>query len=359
VSDDPTRPVPSNWPEQPPRYSPPGGPGPQDPYGPGDRGGYPGGQPSRGRHSGGYQDERDGYADGYQDNRAGGYQDNRGGYQNQPGGYQNDQGGYRDERGRGGQGGYADEWGRTPQPPARPAQATDWSGWEQDGGAKPKKRHRGLKILAIVVVVLLVLAVIIDRVAVKLAENEVADQIKSAGFPVKPSVSIAGFPFLTQVAEKNFHQIDISANNVREGVLEIASVKATMHGVHVNSSFNGATVDQTNGTALVTFAGLSQATGLGDGIKLSNAGHNELNATLSLGPISTNALAQVIRTGPTKIEVKIVKVSGDLPISALGNNQEFTFSMPNLPAGMTIQSVSVTGAGVQISIGGTHTTFSQ
>jgi hypothetical protein len=340
VSDDPTRPVPSGWPEQPPRYSPPGGRGPQDPYGPGGPDGYPGGQAGPGRHSGGYQDQRD----GYQDNR---------------GGYQNDQGSYRDDRGRDGQGNYAGEWGRTPQPPARPSQSTDWSGWEQGGGERPRKRHRGLKILAIVVVVLLVLAVIIDRVAVKLAENEVADQIKSAGFPVKPSVSIAGFPFLTQVAEKNFHQINISANNVQEGVLEIASVKATMHGVHVNSSFNGATVDQTNGTALITFAGLSKATGLGDGIQLSNAGHNELKATLSLGPISTNALAQVLRTGPHTIEVKIVSTGGDLPISALGNNQEFTFSMPNLPAGMTIKNVSVTGAGVQISISGTHTTFSQ
>src|ERR1700760_4617832 len=46
-----------------------------------------------------------------------------------------------------------------PRPPARPAQETDWSGWEQGGGPKPKKRHRGLKILAIVVVVLVVLAV--------------------------------------------------------------------------------------------------------------------------------------------------------------------------------------------------------
>jgi DUF2993 family protein len=312
VSDDPTRPVSPGWPEQPPPYSSPGGQGRQDPYDRGDRG-YPGGQ----------------------------------------GGYPGDRGGYGDGRGS-----YQDGWSRPAQPPARPAQSTDWSGWDEGRGGRPRKRHRGLKITAIVVVVLLVLAVIADRVAVKLADNEVADQIKSAGFPVKPSVSIKGFPFLTQVAAKNFHQIDISASNVQEGALEIASVRATMHGVHVNSSFNGATVDQTNGTALITFAGLSNATGLGDGIKLSNAGHNQLKATLSLGPISTDALAQVARTGPHQIEVKIVSAS-DLPVSALGDHQDFTFSMPSLPAGMTIQNVSVTGAGVQISISGTHTTFSQ
>ena len=347
MSDDPTRPVPSGWPEQPPPYRSPSGPGSPDPYGRGDRGGY--------------QDDRG----GYQDDR-GGYQNDRGGYRGDRGGYQGDQGGYRGGQGQGGyQGGWGqpqrpDDWG---QRPVRPEQKSDWGefGNEQDRnrGGRPRKRHRGLKITAIVVVILLILAVVVDRVAVKLAENEVADQIKSAGFPVKPSVSIAGFPFLTQVAAKNFHQIDMSASNVREGVLQISSVKATMHGVHVNSSFSGATVDQTNGTALITFAGLSNAAGLGDGLKLSNAGNNELKATLSLGPISTDALAQVTRTGPHTIELKIVKTGGDLPISALGNNQEFTFSMPSLPAGMTIQGVSVTGSGVQISISGTHTTFSQ
>jgi hypothetical protein len=322
VSDDPTRPVPSGWPEQPPPYRSPDGPGSPDPYGRGDRDGYQGGHR----------------------------------------GYQGGQGGYQ------GQGGQQEGWSQPQRPndwgqrPVRPEQKSDWGefGHEQDWdqGARPRKRHRGLKITAIVVVILLILAVVVDRVAVKLAENEVADQIKSSGFPVKPSVTIEGFPFLTQVAAKNFHQIDMSASNVREGVLEIASVKATMHGVHVNSSFNGATVDQINGTALITFAGLSNAAGLGDGLKLSNAGHNDLKATLSLGPISTDALAQVVRTGPRQIQLKIVS-AGDLPVSALGDHQTFTFSMPKLPAGMTIKNVSVTGAGVQLSISGSHTTFSQ
>ena len=61
-------------------------------------------------------------------------------------------------------------------------------------GAPARRRHRGLTITAIVVVVLLILLVVADRVAAGIAENEVANQIKSAGFPVKPKVTIAGFP---------------------------------------------------------------------------------------------------------------------------------------------------------------------
>ena len=43
----------------------------------------------------------------------------------------------------------------------------------------------------------------------------------------------------------------------------------------------------------------------------------------------------------------------------LGRLQDFTISVPNLPAGMTIQNVSVTGQGLLISVAGTHTTFGQ
>jgi hypothetical protein len=303
MSDDPTRPAPSGWPEQPPRYRAPGGYGPQDPY---------------------RRDDRGGQQDGW----------------GRPGG-----------QGDWGQPGDQGDWGR---------QGDRDRADGRDGGraARPGKRHRGLKITAIVVVVLLALLAIGDRVANHVAENVMANEIKSQGFPVKPKVTIEGFPFLTQLAARDFHQIDISASNVREGALEIATVNATMQGVHITSGFNGATVDQINGTALITFAGLSNATGLGDGLKLSNAGRGELKATLNLGPLSTDALAQVTRSGPHQIEVKIVS-AGDLPVSALGDHQEFTFSMPKLPAGMTIQTVSVTGAGVQISISGSHTSFSQ
>jgi len=225
-------------------------------------------------------------------------------------------------------------------------------------GRRGGRRHRGLTITAIVVVVLLILLVVADRVAAGIAENEVANQIKSQGFPVKPKVTISGFPFLTQLAARDFQQVNITASNVTEGPLDIASINATLHGVHVNSGFNGATVDQVNGTALVTFAGLSHAAGVGDGITLSNAGNGDVKASIDLGFVSGNALAQVARAGPHQINVRFISFGG-IPPSVLGPLQDFTISVPNLPAGMTIQNVSVTGQGLLISVAGTHTTFSQ
>ena len=328
MSEDPTRPIrpgeygsPGGYgssPDPAPGYGPPGGYGSSRDYGSRDGRGAdrgPGYGPDGG-HNQGYGPDA-GYGQGYSP------QD---GYQSPPGTARLPDAGYR---------------GEAPRP-----------------GRRGGRRHRGLTITAIVVVVLLILLVVADRVAAGIAENEVANQIKSQGFPVKPKVTITGFPFLTQLAARDFHQMNISANNVTEGPLEIASVNATLHGVHINSGFNGATVDQLNGTALVTFAGLSQAGGIGDGITLSNGGNGDVKATIDLGFVSGTALAQVSRTGPHQISVRVISAGG-IPLSLLGPLQNFSINMPELPAGMTIQTVSVTGQGLLISIAGTHTTFSQ
>jgi hypothetical protein len=226
------------------------------------------------------------------------------------------------------------------------------------GGAARGRGRRRLTITAIVVLVVLILLVIADRAAAAYAENRIATQIKTSGFPVKPKVTIGGFPFLTQVAARDVNQMNISASNVPEGPLEIASVNATLHGVHINSSFNGATIDQLNGTALITFAGLSQAAGVGDGIILSDGGNNRVKASVNLGFLSGTAIFQVARTSGHAINVRVVSAGG-LPTSALGSLQDFNVPVPKLPAGMSIQSVSVTGQGVLINIAGSHTTLSQ
>ena len=345
MSEDPTRPI------RPGDYGSPGGYGASPDYG----------------SPGGYDPPRDyGQPGGYGSPRESGTTPEYG----RPGGHGAD-GGYRRPEGSGADRGYGPDGGYGVDGGYRGADGYGASsgtvrlpdsggGGRRAGraGGTGRRRHRGLTITAIVVVVLAILLVAADRVAAGIAENQVASQIKSAGFPVKPKVTIEGFPFLTQLAARDFHQMDIAASNVTEGPLDIASVNATMHGVHINSGFNGATVDQINGTALITFAGLSRAGGIGDGITLSNGGNGDVKATIDLGFVSGTALAQVTRTGPHQIGVRVVSAGG-LPLSVLGPLQDFTVNLPNLPAGMTIQSVSVTGQGLLVTIAGTHTTFSQ
>jgi hypothetical protein len=251
--------------------------------------------------------------------------------------------------------------------PQQPGRAPGAYGSPQGVSRSPEGGYRGavpgrgrgrrrLTIAAVVVLVLAAILAIADRAAAAYAENQLASQIKSQGFPVKPSVTIEGFPFLTQLAARDFNGVNISASNVSKGPLNIASINATLHGVHIGSSFHGATIDQINGTALITFAALDSAAGIGNGITLSAAGPTEVKAAVNLGFLSGTALAQVTRSGTHQINVRVISAGG-IPLSALGSHQDFTITIPALPAGMTVQNVSVTGQGLLIDIAATHASF--
>ncbi len=221
-----------------------------------------------------------------------------------------------------------------------------------------RRRRRWPWISLIAIIVILVAA---DRVGVVIAENKMASQIQQQGFPTKPDVTIQGFPFLTQLAAKDFKTVVISASNVTEGPLEIASLHATIHGMHINSSFSGATLDSINGSALIKFAALANAGGLPQGITLTADGPDQVRATLNVPIIGTvSVVAQVTKTGPSTFNVKVTQF-GDVPPSLLGNLANFNINVPKsaLPAGLTIQSVSVTQQGVLITIVGHDTTLSQ
>lgn len=223
---------------------------------------------------------------------------------------------------------------------------------------RTRRRRRKWPLVSLIVIILLLVAA--DRAACAVAENQIASQIQKQGFPAKPHVTIEGFPFLTQLAAKDFKTVVISASNVTEGPLDIASLNATIHGMHINSSFSGATVDTINGSALITFTALANAGGIPPGITLSADGPNQVKASINVAILTATVVAQVTKTGPSSINVRVVQ-AGDVPTSVLGNLVNFTINIPksDLPAGLTIQSVTVTQQGVRITIVGHNTTLSQ
>ena len=254
--------------------------------------------------------------------------------------------------------------------PTRPL--PEW--WQTQGPAEPptfvvkKRRRKGPLIALITVIVLLVLLVVSDRVANAYAENQMASQVQSSlGLSGKPDVTIHGFPFWTQLIAHDFKNVTVTASNetinsasAGGGALEIASLNATLHGLHFQSfNSNSATVDQFNATALITFAALGNIGGVPQGVTLSQAGPNQVKVTLNLPLLGdVSATAQVTQSGPNQIHVHVTNLGG-IPTDALGNFGNFTITIPKLPAGVTIQSVSVTQQGLMVSIAGTNTTLSQ
>jgi len=225
-----------------------------------------------------------------------------------------------------------------------------------------RRRRRWPFITLLVIVVLLVVA---DRAANAYTENQMASQIQSSlGLSGKPDVTIQGFPFLTQLAARDFRTVDVNASNetiksssAGSGLLEVASLTATLHGMHIHG-LNSATIDQFNASALINFTALANVGGIPQGITLSADGPNKIQADISIGPLSDTATAEVTQTGSNQINVKVIDFGG-IPASILGNLANFSFSIPKLPAGVTIQSIGVTQQGLRITAAGQNTTLSQ
>ncbi len=221
-----------------------------------------------------------------------------------------------------------------------------------------RRRRRWPWITLIVIVVVLVGG---DRAAKAYAEDQMASQIQSSlALSGKPDVTIAGFPFLTQAAARTFNTVNVNASNETAGPggqLQIASLTATLHGMHIHGT-KSATVDQFTASALVTFTALAHAGGIPQGITLAPDGPNQIKATVDILGFSSEATAKVTQVGNDKINVKITNFGG-VPADVLGSLTDFNISIPKLPAGVKIQSISITQQGLRITASGQNTTLSQ
>ncbi|SNQ50022.1 conserved exported hypothetical protein [Frankia canadensis] len=94
--------------------------------------------------------------------------------------------------------------------------------------------HRGLRITAVVVVVLLGLLVAVDRIAARVVAGQIAIQAqRSDALSSRPDVSLGGFPFLTQVVAGDYRDVRVDVRGqVQQGV-RVDRVHADLAGVRV------------------------------------------------------------------------------------------------------------------------------
>jgi hypothetical protein len=240
--------------------------------------------------------------------------------------------------------------GRQEQPPDR-------------GRPRPRRRRRPVRRTVISLFILLVLAVVLfigDWVGRMIAENDMANQFTANGFPVKPTVTIQGYPFLTQVVARDFREVDISASNIPAGPVTISSLHATLTGMHLSSSWNGATIDRLNATAFVSFGALAAAGELGGtGVTATQDGTDKLKITADLaGVVNASLVAQIKQTGPRQITIQVLN-SGGLS-SLLSSFATYSFSLPaGVPPSLRITGLTLDPAGLTVSAAAANATFSE
>src|ERR1039457_3812475 len=162
------------------------------------------------------------------------------------------------------------------------------------------RRRRWPVILIVVLVIVLALLVVADRAGAAYADNRAATEMQAQGFSSKPHVTIEGFPFLTQVASPDFHDVQITATGEKAGPAQIDNIDATLTDVRPTSSYSGATIAQLSGTGLITFASLAGASSA-PGLKISAVSNDEVKISVDLGIDSGSATARVTKVGPNKI----------------------------------------------------------
>lgn len=220
-----------------------------------------------------------------------------------------------------------------------------------------RRRRRGLIIFVVTLAALAVLFVIADRVAVRYADNQFASQVKSqGGLSNKPTVNIEGFPFLTQLAARNFNEVQLSAATEKAGPVVIENLHATMRNMQLINGFSSARVGSLNGSGLITFGSVAKAADV-PGLKISALNNTEAKVTIDLGFISGSGVAKVTKVGANKINIAVINAGG-IPLSALGGLNNMTITIPGLPMGINVQSITMTQQGILVHITGQNVTLS-
>jgi hypothetical protein len=237
-----------------------------------------------------------------------------------------------------------------------------------------RRRGRGLIVLLVIVIILGGAFYFGDGYARSYAEKTIASKMAAQGLPGTPTVTIEGWPFLTQVAERDVKTVKISAGAFTKDNLRISSINATASGVHITSSFNGATIDSITGNAQVAFSSLSSELGVTTALNsaLGNSGLPAsalglgTSATLSADP-SAGANTVKVTDGSLSTTAKITTASGNtIMVQPAGISVDgfpvqlpsFTLRMPDLPMGLTVSGVSVNNQGVSIAIAAHDTSLS-
>jgi hypothetical protein len=217
--------------------------------------------------------------------------------------------------------------------------------------------------------VLLVVLVVADRVAVGIAEGQLASRVQtSQDLPSKPSVDISGFPFLTQVIGGRYEQVSIGLPAIERDGLRLSEVNIRADGVRValgdliGGRVSSVPVDHARGDVLLTYADLNaylaqrvevpKVTVRRDGRDAKVTGTVEiplLNRPIS---VSGNAAVDVSGDEVTIRPTAVQALTGLLPGLAEGPAREaltVRFSIKGLPLGVRLDDATLTDEGIRFT----------
>lgn len=220
---------------------------------------------------------------------------------------------------------------------------------------------RKLLVLLLVVGALLVAG---DRVAAYEAGQVLSQRLASAyQFSEQPTVQVQGIPFLTQWSSGKYQEIDLQVPSVTTSNVSVDNLSAQLHAVTTASfatssaDVAGATVGQVRVRGVVPFSSVP----VPKGFQVAPQGNQlKLSGTASGGGLSAPITATVnvaAQDGKLQLTVDQVQLPGTLGALGLSGqvkaqiNQQLQAAASSfqLPMGVRLDSVSVTGDGLRVS----------
>ncbi|MCX4629101.1 DUF2993 domain-containing protein [Streptomyces sp. NBC_01443] len=227
---------------------------------------------------------------------------------------------------------------------------------------------RFLRVVVIIGVVLGALFAGADRWAVNYAENRLAERIQARqGLAGSTEVDIHGFPFLTQALSHDLDRVDVRLKGV-EAVSDgrktrLSQLDASFRSVKLNGDYSGGTAERAEGTALVTYQDLTEASQTGVTVTYGGApGKVKVTAAVEvlgrkLSPSVVSTVTLVDAPGGGKmVRVRADEVPGEgLPgiEGAVRKKTDFDRRLDGgLPSGLKLAALTSDEAGVHLTLTG-------
>lgn len=197
-----------------------------------------------------------------------------------------------------------------------------------------------MKRLVVTLAVLSALFVLADRVAARVAQSQVAAQIKtSQRLDAEPQVTIRGFPFLTQALGGEYDDIEVVGTDLVSGSIEVGRVEADLRGVKISlsdalgGSLGAVPVTQATVRADVGWDALENASGEAVKLEAARGGGVQVSTVVSGRTLRFVADAMVERG-------QVVLVPRDVA------GRTISFGTTTLPFGMRLTSAQVRPSGL-------------
>ncbi|MEU0135067.1 DUF2993 domain-containing protein [Streptomyces sp. NPDC006296] len=223
---------------------------------------------------------------------------------------------------------------------------------------------RALRILLIMAVVLGGVFVAVDRVALHFAESEAEGRITFGDAEAgSTDVSIKGFPFLTQAAASELDRVDVTVKDIRAGAagrsIRISEIQARLDRVTLGAGYTSATAARATGTALISYAALTEAAD--DGVTVGYGGDGKVKVTGTVKiPLLGQTLTRSVLSTVTLVDGDTVRVRADeVPGEGIPGLEDlvrtktdFEREIGGLPAGLELQKIEVAPGGLEVSVTG-------